>query len=256
MAIVRLEFDLDSDVYPELYQTLSALRTARARAERMRQLAAAGLVWENVRIYGAAAIGPTPAASPTGNKPTAAPPRRTAVAVTEDEPPAVAVAAAAPASPPRGLKGLRKLSASAIEDNHSPTHPARSEDDFVDLAINAQPVPATAPASALAEDGDDTDTDDNDDETESLQEVVNELPVLMDIVNETADEPDPPVMVPLAPLKAKRGAAPSPPPSEPAQPEEALVSSDEAIHLTSLAQKPAMRSRLMRMKEKGLFKNG
>src|SRR5688572_22624992 len=54
MPTVRLEFELDSEIYPELHAALAALRSTRARAERMRQLAAAGLVWEKVRLQGAA----------------------------------------------------------------------------------------------------------------------------------------------------------------------------------------------------------
>jgi len=64
MATVRLEFDLDSDLYPELHAALVRLGDAGLRGERIRQLAAAGLVWENVRIHGAAAIGPNPAVPP------------------------------------------------------------------------------------------------------------------------------------------------------------------------------------------------
>ena len=58
MPTIRLEFDVDSELYPELHAALSRLGSTRARGERMRQLAAAGLVWENVRIHGASAIGP------------------------------------------------------------------------------------------------------------------------------------------------------------------------------------------------------
>lgn len=54
MAVVRVEIDIDSDVYPELYAALAALRQPMLRDERLRQLAAMGLAWEAVRIHGAA----------------------------------------------------------------------------------------------------------------------------------------------------------------------------------------------------------
>ena len=53
MAVVRLELDIDGDVYPELYAELTTLGQAM-RDERLRQLAAMGLVWEAVRIFGPA----------------------------------------------------------------------------------------------------------------------------------------------------------------------------------------------------------
>ncbi|MCR5883807.1 hypothetical protein LRS03_13445 [Rhizobacter sp. J219] len=65
MPTLRLEFELDSEVYPELHAALSLLKSSRARAERVRQLAAAGLVWEKVRLQGSAAVvEPLPAPAP------------------------------------------------------------------------------------------------------------------------------------------------------------------------------------------------
>ena len=54
MPVVRLEFDIDGDVYPELYAALRAIKHPVLREERLRQLAAMGLVWEAVRIQGPA----------------------------------------------------------------------------------------------------------------------------------------------------------------------------------------------------------
>ena len=54
MAVVRLQIDIDGDVYPELYATLMALGQPVLRDERLRQLAAMGLAWETVRIHGPA----------------------------------------------------------------------------------------------------------------------------------------------------------------------------------------------------------
>lgn len=55
MAVIRVEVEVDSDVYPELYAGLRAIERPEACAERLRQLAASGLVWEGVRMRGPAA---------------------------------------------------------------------------------------------------------------------------------------------------------------------------------------------------------
>ena len=55
MAVMRLVIEVDSEVYPELHAGLSAISRPDAREERLRQLAASGLVWESVRMRGTAA---------------------------------------------------------------------------------------------------------------------------------------------------------------------------------------------------------
>jgi hypothetical protein len=52
MAIVHVRLDVDSDVHPELYAMLVAIDRAASRAERMRQLASGGLIWEHLRVQG------------------------------------------------------------------------------------------------------------------------------------------------------------------------------------------------------------
>ena len=52
MAIVHVRLDVDSDVHPELYAMLVAIDRAASRAERMRQLASSGLIWEHLRVQG------------------------------------------------------------------------------------------------------------------------------------------------------------------------------------------------------------
>ena len=54
MAVMRLVIEVDSEVYPELHAGLSAISRPDAREERLRQLAASGLVWEGVRMRGTA----------------------------------------------------------------------------------------------------------------------------------------------------------------------------------------------------------
>lgn len=64
MAVMRLAIEIDSEVYPELHAGLAAVSRPEAREERLRQLAAAGLMWESVRMRGAAVTGPAPRSAP------------------------------------------------------------------------------------------------------------------------------------------------------------------------------------------------
>jgi hypothetical protein len=50
MAVIRLQLDVDSEVQPELHALLCAIGSDASREERLRQLAASGLVWERLRI--------------------------------------------------------------------------------------------------------------------------------------------------------------------------------------------------------------
>lgn len=245
MPTIRLEFDLDSEVYPELHAALAGLTSVRARGERIRQLATAGLVWENVRIHGAAAIGPSPRAEATALASGAAAPRRGGSASTSPSahvPDGPAVAAA-PASPPVRRSPAR-AKASPAAPAHEPVDP-----DFIDLAINAVPAPPaerrrsrTAPRLA--------------------EYVERELPVLRDIVAEesvTVEPAVPPAAIPPVLADGHHARRPDDLARHPVEAEEhgsPVEVPEGATHLPSLALKPASRSRLMRMKEKGLFKNG
>lgn len=268
MPIVHLEFDLDSDVYPELHAVLAGMGSAAARGERIRALAAAGLVWENVRVYGASAIGPSVNA-PTAQASAAAP-----------SPASAPLARSAPA--PKAERTPSEKKAGARTRAATPARAAQSDPrgaDFVDLAINAQPeAPGDAP------DGLDTAQQ----IAREAEQVARELPVLMDVVADsevisdavearTAPTllPPPPSLAAAPPVlsDAVPAAVPSPLPAQALPPSAAHAvyelprpvvehsggdtgAHDDAIHVTALAQKPATRSRLMRMKDKGLFKNG
>ena len=54
MATLHLELDIDSDVHPELYVRLVSIERNSARQEKLRQLAATGLIWEIARLHGPA----------------------------------------------------------------------------------------------------------------------------------------------------------------------------------------------------------
>ena len=233
MATVRLEFDLDSDVYPELHAALVRPADAGLRGERIRQLATAGLVWENVRVHGAAAIGPNPAAAPVPDRgvPPVPVPAPLPVLAAEVELPVER-------KPPRP----KKTAARRKDDVRGA--------DFVDLAISAEP----APPPPLVE----------------RRKAPRDLPVLMDVVADDEVEDSrtmalaaaaEPVPAPLPPLPPPPVALPDPVPRPVTAAVEPLA--DEAVilpvdphHLASLAETPQRRSRLMRMKERGLFKNG
>jgi hypothetical protein len=93
MAVLHLEFDIDSAVYPELHEVLAAIGSAVSRDERLRQLAAIGLIWERTRlqvqagILDAASSLPAPGVpAPAAPAPAAASPRQLPVLTDVVEP--------------------------------------------------------------------------------------------------------------------------------------------------------------------------
>jgi hypothetical protein len=56
MAVLHLQFDIDSAVYPELHDLLEAIDSVVSREERLRQLAAIGLIWERTRLQAQAGM--------------------------------------------------------------------------------------------------------------------------------------------------------------------------------------------------------
>jgi hypothetical protein len=191
---MRLDIDIDSEVYPELHAALSALKSTRARAERLRQLAATGLVGEKVRLHGSAA-----------------------------------------------------MAVSAVD----------ARPDIVTRAdVQPLPSPETAPRPP--------DRRRKRPSREDVEQVMRELPVLMDVVADVSPLPMPHDDEPQHTDPREESAPWS---AMNAYPEELSLDDDDAhddsaaladaaLHVTALSHKPATRSRLMRMKERGLFKNG
>jgi hypothetical protein len=64
MAVLRLEVDIDTDVNPELFAKLTSIERRAAREEKLRQLAAAGLIWEMIRLHGQAFADPGTTGAP------------------------------------------------------------------------------------------------------------------------------------------------------------------------------------------------
>ncbi|HSW05234.1 hypothetical protein [Aquabacterium sp.] len=196
MAVIALAFEIDSEVYPELHAALSAMASDGSRGERLRQLAATGLVWEAIRIRG------LPAA-PTAARPEHVPATPEGTAEVPAEIPAeAAVEARSGADVAVQAAGVAPVRRGAV--------PVAPPLDFIDLALDAPP----------------------EGERPSRQP-----PVLFDVV-----EPDR-VRTPwtsAGPLMAPADAADPPPPPEPVE----------------RPEPPASRSRLLRMKDRGLFRNG
>lgn len=191
MAILRLELDIDSDVYPELYAKLVTILAPGGRSERVRQLAASGLVWEMLRIEGHA---PPIVRRPGGMQPPAQ-----------------------PAVPP-GAAGGPAASRAAR------SHPPRP--GFVDLAIDAPPSPPSLEGVA------------SDDLRGATEAVGAQLPVLTDVLEPAAAKPV---------REGAEGSDDFPPPE---------VHHTQPLWPHGTKRPPSTRSRLMRMKERGLFKNG
>jgi hypothetical protein len=56
MAVLHLQVDIDREVVPELHELLASIGSDVAREERLRQLAAIGLIWERTRLRAQADI--------------------------------------------------------------------------------------------------------------------------------------------------------------------------------------------------------
>lgn len=198
VGVIRLEFEIDGEVHPELFAAIAALRGEAARGERLRQLAATGLLWETVRIHGAA-LCHLPGKQPANSAPDA------------------------PTQAHPGARTPRRTSASAA--NRAVASAQRA--DFVDLALNAPPGPAL-PARER-----------------EFDRASPHIPVLHDVVGAW----------PSAPAPAERRPRSVAPRSMPAETTE-TPTTDHAAAVVMQMHRAAPSSRLLRMKEKGLFKNG
>lgn len=215
MAVIHLQFDVDSDVHPELHAMLASIVNASVRGERLRQLAATGLVWERVRI-----------------EDHAGPLRGSAFQVKAD-------VSSSPVNAPAGRVAPKARK------------PAKSRPEFVDLAMDGASGLSRAPVDPLA----------LREFADEIESAARELPMLFDVL-------DPIDLLPAAaPSPKPRTAAPATktkaPPETP-RPAEAAAQAEPAadepptpatISPDAAPTKSPPRSRLMRMKEKGLFKN-
>ncbi len=200
MAVVHLQIEIDSDVHPELHAVLASLSKSPSQAERLRQLAAAGLIWEHLRV--------------------------------KAQPDAAAVVAA--------------------------TAPRVRKDDVAPSAMRAPRPLAPANGRALSAAG-----------VGLSETAAGEFPVLRDAIDASKFQ-RPPRIAATADASVAAPAKRSPsvpaaqhskgPPGEAAAPADvahcALQGSHDCDDISPPVRKAGTRSRLMRMREKGLFNNG
>ena len=246
MAVLHLKFDVDSEVHPELHAMLSSIGSSLWQAERLRQLAATGLVWERLRLqaYGRMEVPDLGTGSAAAREDSGSLPHQPAAesvrAVPRDDPttaPRADLAGFVDLSDTVDLTHLDIPGSNDVDDGRSGQHvashdvvSAESMDSAVQTAAaHSQPRGDMPELLPLHE----------------IRSVVQELPVLTEEIG-AAELPDMGAVV--------------------AQANESLPGAGQAghggttpagaqIHELAPARKTATRSRLMRMKEKGLFKN-
>lgn len=122
MAVLDFSFAIDSEVHPELHAALAAIASEASRGERLRQLAAMGLVWEKVR------------AAPQG------------------QPVAVATAAPQLSKPAAdGASATAAQEAAPTDGRHIPVLVDVVNSGFAPLP-SVEPAPSAAPEPAIDED--------------------------------------------------------------------------------------------------------
>jgi hypothetical protein len=245
MAVLHLQFDVDSEVYPELHAMLSSIGSDLSQAERLRQLAAMGLVWERLRLqaYEHMEVPDVGAESGAAREGSDSLPRL----------PAVASVLAAPRGDATTAQRVEPTGFVDLSDTVDLTHLDVSGPNDADAGPSGQQVashevvsaenmgtPVQIAAAHLQHGGDMAELL----PLHEIRSVVEELPVLTEVIG----------AVELPGVGAAVGPA-----------NEALSGAGHAdrgampgvaeIHELAPSRKTATRSRLMRMKEKGLFKN-
>ena len=248
MAVLHLQFDIDSEVHPELYEMLAAIGSSRLQAERLRQLGATGLVWERLRLqaYGRLEVPDLGRASAPAAEASAA---------------SFAVKATAPAVPAGPqvevppAEGADQADFVDLSDAVVLAHLAEPEPEAVDMppaeqhvgdhhdvvnletaesALPMAPAPLLPPLRDMPAPL----------PLHEIRSAVLALPVLTDVVA-AAELPN---MQAIAAANEATPAAAHPGSGT-------AIPAGAQIHELVVVQKTATRSRLMRMKEKGLFKN-
>lgn len=216
MAVIHVEFDVDGDVHPELHAMLSSIGSDLSRGERFRQLAAAGLIWERIRVE---ARHPSPLHTP-----------------------AAQLNAEGPAMPQR------------TTDAPEPRRSASDSGPRAALAIDAPPASMAPVIDAPAS------------RDRNVEGAHGEIPVLVDVV--APDDTLRLTAVPSRPRATPAAAGASQGIDQPAtrasRPSDDVVdirdwAADDAKppgQVFALPQSTGVRPRLLRMKQKGLFKNG
>ncbi|MDR7299766.1 hypothetical protein J2X16_005136 [Pelomonas aquatica] len=246
MAVLHLQFDVDSEVHPELHAMLSSIGSSLSQEERLRQLAAMGLVWERLRLqaYGRTEVpdlgNESSAAREGGGSLPHVPAAASARAVPRDDATTAQHADLPGFVDLSDMVDLTHLDISGPnegDDGRSGHHVAGHDvvgEESMDRAVQIGAAHLQAPADMPELPP-----------PRGIRSVVQEPPVLTEVIG-AAEPPD-----------IGAFAAPG---------NEALPDAGHAghggtmpggaqIHELAPARKTATRSRLMRMKEKGLFKN-
>lgn len=217
MAVIPLQLEVDSEVHPELHDMLASIGSSPSRAERFRQLAATGLVWERMRLQSHAADA---LASPDGNG-----------NGLDRVSPAAPMPLEAPALSEEKCKGLQPA-----HESDGRTAAAHHSRPAAPAALATPSTPVTEPLVDHGLGGGDTQSGGSDIDAHEMfmremRSAVRRLPVLTDSIDPAElSIPTPGIRAPLTePLDEVREAQ------------------------TPTRKVP--RSRLVRMKEKGLFKN-
>lgn len=246
MAVLHLQFDVDSEVQPELHAMLKSIGSHLSQAERLRQLAATGLIWERLRLqaYGHLEV------PDVGTESAAA--REGSVSLLQRP-----TAASVPAVP-RGhvttagrveLTGFVDLSDTVDlthldvpgpndgDDGRSGQHAASQDVVSAENTDRAAQI-AAAPLQPRGDMPEPL-------PLHEIRSVVQELPVLTEVIG-AVEMPGTGAVVGLA-NEALAGAGHAD--------RGGTMPGVAQIHELASSRKTATRSRLMRMKEKGLFKN-
>jgi len=227
MAHLRFELDIDSEVHPELYAKLASMERLPAREEKLRQLAATGLIWEIVRLHGPAFVDPN----------------------------------AVPASPSTPLAAVAPSEAIAVEP---PPETLADEAPPAVIADDAKPevsaeaaVPEPAPLPELAADPEAATTDAAAVDAGTVEDHVPHAPVNVPVLHDVVDETE---MAHASPVDAAAAEAalalvmalgkPMAPPALADEPVPAPAPPPESKGGKSRS------ARMKRMKDSGLFQNG
>jgi hypothetical protein len=246
MAVLHLQFDVDSEVHPELHAMLSSIGSSLSQAERLRQLAATGLVWERLRLqaYGhmdVPDLGTESAAAREGS----------------GSLPQLPTAASVPAVPRGDATTARRVELTGfvdLSDTVDLTHLDVSDPNDGDdgrsrqHAASHNAVSAENMDSAVQIAAAHLQPGGNMPELLPLHEIrsiVQELPVLTEVI----------AAVELPGTSAAVGQANEALPGAGHADRGGTMPGVAQIHELAPSRKTATRSRLMRMKEKGLFKN-
>ena len=234
--LLRLQLDIDGDVHPELYTLLASLPLESSQAERLRQLAATGLIWEQLRAQSRRRPAATPAVAAVSATAT----------LVQVAPAAVHAAHPPPARAPHEVPVLREVVPAGELVRFRDALARRVAEGSAGVrrvlgaAVASDPLRAAAEARAV--------------ETFAAERNV---AAFAERATERAAAPAAaPAAEPAAELDSSADAASAPPRERHAADTRTPPEAGHSPETAAPARTHGRRSRLMRMKEKGLFGAG